>query len=162
MAKYGQYCPIAKALDILGDRWTLQIMRDMLTGTRHISSLERGLPRIPRALLASRLQLLQRAGVIRVEPVASACQRHLFRTRAALTAAKRTNMTLYKSSHKWVVSCILTEDAAAMDLTDEQWQVVEPLIGEMPRRTDGRGRPWRSSRAVLNGISGSCARGPMG
>lgn len=39
-----------------------------------------------------------------------------------------------------------------MDLTDEQWQVVEPLIGEMPRRADGRGRPWRSSREVFNGI----------
>ena len=39
-----------------------------------------------------------------------------------------------------------------MDLTDEQWSVLEPLIGEMPRRADGRGRPWRSSREVLNGI----------
>jgi transposase len=39
-----------------------------------------------------------------------------------------------------------------MELTDEQWVVLEPLIGEMPRRTDGRGRPWRSSRYVLNGI----------
>ena len=39
-----------------------------------------------------------------------------------------------------------------MDLTDEQWQVLEPLIGDMPRRADGRGRPWRSSREVLNGI----------
>jgi transposase len=39
-----------------------------------------------------------------------------------------------------------------MDLTDEQWAVLEPHIGEMPRRADGRGRPWRSSREVLNGI----------
>jgi transposase len=39
-----------------------------------------------------------------------------------------------------------------MDLTDEQWAVLEPVIGEMPRRADGRGRPWRSSREVLNGI----------
>jgi transposase len=39
-----------------------------------------------------------------------------------------------------------------MDLTDEQWKVLDPLIGEMPRRGDGRGRPWRSSREVLNGI----------
>ncbi len=39
-----------------------------------------------------------------------------------------------------------------MDLTDEQWTVLEPLIGALPRRADGRGRPWRSSRAVLNGI----------
>jgi putative transposase of IS4/5 family DUF4096 len=39
-----------------------------------------------------------------------------------------------------------------MDLTDEQWKVLEPLIGELPRRADGRGRPWRDSRDVLNGI----------
>ena len=39
-----------------------------------------------------------------------------------------------------------------MDLTDEQWKVLEPLVGELPRRADGRGRPWRSSRDVLNGI----------
>jgi transposase len=39
-----------------------------------------------------------------------------------------------------------------MDLTDEQWTVLEPLIGELPRRDDGRGRPWRSSREVLDGI----------
>ncbi len=39
-----------------------------------------------------------------------------------------------------------------MDLTDEQWTVLEPLIGELPRRADGQGRPWRSSREVLNGI----------
>jgi transposase len=39
-----------------------------------------------------------------------------------------------------------------MDLTDVQWKVLEPLIGELPRRADGRGRPWRGSRDVLNGI----------
>jgi len=39
-----------------------------------------------------------------------------------------------------------------MDLTDEQWQVLQPLIPEPPRREDGRGRPWRNPRGVLNGI----------
>ncbi len=39
-----------------------------------------------------------------------------------------------------------------MDLTDEQWSVVQPLIGEMPRREDGRGRSWRDSREVLDGV----------
>lgn len=39
-----------------------------------------------------------------------------------------------------------------MNLTDEQWQVVGPLIGPMPRRADGRGRPWRDSSEVLNGM----------
>lgn len=39
-----------------------------------------------------------------------------------------------------------------MDVTDEQWAVLEPLIPEPPRRADGRGRPWRDRREVLNGI----------
>jgi transposase len=39
-----------------------------------------------------------------------------------------------------------------MDLTEEQWAVVGPLIGEVPRREDGRGRPWRDSRQVLDGV----------
>jgi transposase len=39
-----------------------------------------------------------------------------------------------------------------MDLTDEQWAVLEPILGTMQRRADGRGRPWRESRQVLNSI----------
>ncbi|MCA9412852.1 MAG: IS5 family transposase [Candidatus Omnitrophica bacterium] len=39
-----------------------------------------------------------------------------------------------------------------MDLTNEQWEVLEPLIPENPRRADGRGRPWKNNRDVLNGI----------
>ncbi len=38
------------------------------------------------------------------------------------------------------------------DLTNAQWAFVEPLLPELPRRADGRGRPWRESRDVLNGI----------
>lgn len=64
MSKYGQYCPVAKSLDVLGDRWTLLIVRDLLTGTTHFNDLERGLPGISRALLAGRLRQLQQAGVV--------------------------------------------------------------------------------------------------
>jgi transposase len=39
-----------------------------------------------------------------------------------------------------------------MDLTDEQWSVIQPLIPDSPRRKDGKGRPWRDSREVMNGI----------
>ena len=39
-----------------------------------------------------------------------------------------------------------------MDLTDEQWAVISPLLPDLPRRTDGKGRPWRDSREVMNGI----------
>lgn len=42
--------------------------------------------------------------------------------------------------------------AAAEELTNEQWLTVEALLPELPRRSDGRGRPWRSQREVLNGV----------
>ena len=70
MNKYGQYCPTARAVEVLGDRWTLLIVRDLLCGAQHFNDLERGLPGISRALLAERLRRLQRAGVLerRVAP----------------------------------------------------------------------------------------------
>lgn len=64
MYRYGQYCPVARATEILGDRWTLLIIRDLLTGTRHFNDLVRGLPGISRALLVERLDRLEREGVI--------------------------------------------------------------------------------------------------
>src|ERR671916_1798533 len=39
-----------------------------------------------------------------------------------------------------------------LDLTDEQWEVLMPLLPDPPRRADGKGRPWRDPRNVLNGI----------
>jgi DNA-binding HxlR family transcriptional regulator len=64
MNKYGQYCPTARAAEILGDRWTLLIVRDLLCGVQHFNQLERGLPGIPRALLAERLSRLLQVGVL--------------------------------------------------------------------------------------------------
>jgi transposase len=37
-------------------------------------------------------------------------------------------------------------------MTDEQWRILDPLIPDPPARQDGRGRPWKDTRAVLNGI----------
>ena len=39
-----------------------------------------------------------------------------------------------------------------MDLTDEQWYIIQPLIPDPPQRPDGKGRPWKDSREVMNGI----------
>ncbi|MBN2501715.1 MAG: helix-turn-helix transcriptional regulator [Anaerolineales bacterium] len=64
MYKYGQYCPVAMATEILGDRWTLLIVRDLLSGARHFNDLERGLPGISRGLLSSRLSRLENVGVL--------------------------------------------------------------------------------------------------
>jgi DNA-binding HxlR family transcriptional regulator len=61
---YGQYCPVAKASEILADRWTPLILRELLAGGHHFNELERGLPGIPRSLLSQRLRRLERAGVV--------------------------------------------------------------------------------------------------
>lgn len=68
MKSYGQYCPLAHAMEILGDRWTVLVLRDLLTGVRRFNDLSRGLPRMSRSLLSKRLQRLRDTGIVdRVE-----------------------------------------------------------------------------------------------
>jgi DNA-binding HxlR family transcriptional regulator len=64
MYLYGQYCPVARASEILADRWTLLIVRELLAGVDHFNALDRGLPGISRALLVERLRRLERMGVV--------------------------------------------------------------------------------------------------
>ncbi|MFI6223942.1 winged helix-turn-helix transcriptional regulator [Nocardia salmonicida] len=63
-AGYGQYCPISRALDVLGERWSLLILRDLYVGTTRFNDLARGLPGLSRSLLAKRLRQFERAGLI--------------------------------------------------------------------------------------------------
>ncbi len=64
MRTYAQYCPIAKTAEIIGDRWSILILRDMLVGTHRFNELARGLPGISRDLLTRRLRSLQASGLI--------------------------------------------------------------------------------------------------
>ena len=64
MRNYAQYCPIAKASEVLGDRWTLLIVREMLGGATGFNELQRGLPGISRSVLAERLRSLERAEIV--------------------------------------------------------------------------------------------------
>ncbi|MEV6257775.1 helix-turn-helix domain-containing protein [Nocardia sp. NPDC051911] len=61
---YGQYCPISRALDVVGERWSLLILRDLLLGTTRFNDLARGLPGLSRSLLAKRLRQFERAGLV--------------------------------------------------------------------------------------------------
>jgi DNA-binding HxlR family transcriptional regulator len=64
MRSYAQYCPVAKASEVLGDRWTLLIVREMLGGASGFNELQRGLPGISRSVLTDRMRALERAEVI--------------------------------------------------------------------------------------------------
>lgn len=58
MTSYGQYCSIARTLDVLGERWSLLIVRELLCGSRRFGEIQRGIPRISRTMLSARLREL--------------------------------------------------------------------------------------------------------
>jgi DNA-binding HxlR family transcriptional regulator len=61
---HGQYCPIAKGAEVLGERWTLVIVRELLFGVEHFNELQRCLPGISRSVLSQRLRRLEQTGII--------------------------------------------------------------------------------------------------
>ena len=62
---YGQFCPMATALDVIGDRWTILILRELLGGAARFQELQDGLQGIPKNLLADRVRRLERDGIVR-------------------------------------------------------------------------------------------------
>jgi DNA-binding HxlR family transcriptional regulator len=64
MTGYGQYCPVTRALEVLGDRWTLLILRDIIHDVSRFNALARGLPKLSRGLLAKRLRQLEEAAIV--------------------------------------------------------------------------------------------------
>ena len=62
---YGQYCAVASALDVVGERWTLLIVRDLFLGPKRYTDLRNGLPGIATDLLTARLRTLETAGLVR-------------------------------------------------------------------------------------------------
>ena len=64
MQTYAQYCPISRTLDIVGDRWTLLVIRELIIGSTRFNEIARGLPGLSRGLLSRRLRQLEAAGVI--------------------------------------------------------------------------------------------------
>ncbi|MCH1881956.1 helix-turn-helix domain-containing protein [Agrococcus sp. ARC_14] len=65
MSGYGQFCPVAKAMELLDERWTLLVIRELLAGSSRFNDLRRGVPHMSPALLSKRLQRLEHAGLVR-------------------------------------------------------------------------------------------------
>lgn len=61
---YGQFCPVAKAMELLDERWTLLVVRELMQGSQRFNDLRRGVPQMSPALLSKRLKTLSRAGVV--------------------------------------------------------------------------------------------------
>ena len=85
MSMYGQFCPVAQALEVVGERWTLLIVRELLCGNYRFSEILHGVPLMSRSLLSQRLKALEEAGLVerRSAPPATAHRKY------RLTAAGR-------------------------------------------------------------------------
>jgi DNA-binding HxlR family transcriptional regulator len=68
MREYGQYCPVALGSEVLAERWTPLILREMVLGSTRFNEIERGLPSISRSLLAKRPRYLAGKGVVEMVP----------------------------------------------------------------------------------------------
>jgi DNA-binding HxlR family transcriptional regulator len=99
MSAYGQFCPVAKAMELLDERWTMLVVRELLEGSRHFNALRRGVPRMSPALLSTRLQTLARAGVI---------ERHVDGSRVtyALTPAGKELRPIVEAIGTWGIRWI--------------------------------------------------------
>jgi DNA-binding HxlR family transcriptional regulator len=120
MTGYGQFCSIARAHEVLGGRWTLLIVREILCGSRRFNDIRRGIPRVSRTVLSERLQALVFAGA-------------LARTDGphgpeyALTEAGQELATLVSALGTWGQRWLAREPANEdLDL--------EPLLVDMQRR----------------------------
>lgn len=126
MSGYGQFCAVARALDVLGERWTLLIVRELLLGPATFSGLCRGLPRIPRATLSSRLRGLRAAGIVEVAD-------HEYR----LTDGGAAIAPVMRELARWAT------DAESAALSDDDLDTAA-LTWDMQRRIDAAALPDRA------------------
>ena len=108
MKGYGQFCPIAKASEVLAERWTFLIVRELLFGSRRYNDIRRGVPRMSPALLAARLKQLEGVGVI--ERVSGAGRGVEYQLTEAGHELKPLVMQLADWGHRWTYTKFRRED----------------------------------------------------
>ena len=100
--RQAQYCPIFFAAELLGDRWNLLIMREMMGGASRFNEIERCLPNVSRSLLIQRLRLLTRGGLIEAIPRDGARGNH-YRLTPAGKDLEPVLMAMGEWAVRWVV-----------------------------------------------------------
>ena len=140
---YGQFCPVAKAMELLDERWTLLVVRELMLGSRHFNALRRGVPRMSPALLSKRLHTLVRAGVVERREDGN-------RVSYRLTEAGRELEPIVEAVGRWGVRWV-------PELGDED---LDPhlLMWDIHRNVDTRGGPRRAHGHRLRASRRGAAR----
>lgn len=127
--RYGQFCPVSKAAEVLGERWTILIIRELLLGTTRFSDFQRGLSQISPTLLTKRLNQLQDCELV----VRKTLPRQR-RTEYHLTPAGRELGTIVTELGKWGMKW------ARGRMSDDELDV-QLLMHDFCRRIDGTQLP---------------------
>jgi DNA-binding HxlR family transcriptional regulator len=122
MTGYGQFCPVAKATEVIGEKWTLLLLRELLLGTTRFSDFQRALSRMSPTLLTKRLRHLEEFGII-IRKKLSGQRGYEYR----LTAAGKELAPLIEILAVWGMRW------ARSQLTDDELDV-EFLMRELQRR----------------------------
>jgi DNA-binding HxlR family transcriptional regulator len=107
---YGQFCPIAQAAEVLTERWTLLVVRELLMGSARFNDLQRGLPRMSSSLLSKRLRELERAGILTRRPLEGK-RGHAYELTPAGEALGPLVVSLGTWSRDWLKREITDEEA---------------------------------------------------
>lgn len=122
---YGQFCPMAMAAEVLGTRWTLVVLGEMLSGSTRFNDIRRGVPKMSPALLSKRLRELEQAGVI----VRTAGE-------YLLTDSGRELAPIVQAMGRWALRWVDTECSLAnLDARLLMWNIRRNLrLNEMPAK----------------------------
>jgi DNA-binding HxlR family transcriptional regulator len=101
MLDYGQFCPVARAAEVFGERWTPLVVRELLCGSTRFNEIRRGVPRMSTTLLAQRLRKLEEIGVIEHVRAAGGAQ---YRLTAAGEELRAIIMALGHWGSRWIGS----------------------------------------------------------
>jgi DNA-binding HxlR family transcriptional regulator len=130
---YGQFCPIALAAEVLAERWTPLVVRELLCGSVRFNDIQRGVPRMSSALLARRLKELQFAGVLeRRRGPGGSSEYHL-------TPAGRELFPVVEKMGLWAQRWLRHDlvDKANLDPNLLMWDIRRNVVGKTPPH-DGR------------------------
>lgn len=107
---YGQFCPVAQAAEVLTERWTLLVLRELLMGSTRFNELQRGVPRMSSSLLSKRLREMERSGLLTREPLEGE-RGHAYRLTPAGEALGPLVVSLGNWSREWLKREISEEEA---------------------------------------------------
>lgn len=123
--EYGQLCPLAKATEILAERWTFLVIRELLSGPARFNEIRRGVPLVSPSLLSQRLKRLEREGLVRREPLSSG---HLYRLTEAGEELEAVVDQLGQWGERWVLGHV---DPGQRDVTALMWAIrrrIDPSV----------------------------------